>query len=395
LLGTRSSRWHLLVRDPSRAQAPLAELGIETSSPTPDGALILDVGGQSPERVTRALFERGVDVVSFFEEKPTLEAIYLHFSASADAPAPEILAEAPVASPPTPRRAPRHPIARMATFDLRRFASSWGGLALFTAPAILGAIAMLRRAAEGASDQSAVQDSTLFSSTGVTAFEVVGLALQAGLPVLAFLALALGSQSLAAELGRGTLRNVLLRPLRRTEAAIGKSLALLVIVFGGYLLLAATALLLGATLFEFRDITETLPNGARFTLTPASEIWPELRRALVSPLLPLTAYTGLGFLAGSVTRTGAAALGFALSLGVLVDLGRTLSRAFRLTGILPSDYLPSPLSDTSFVRFYVDVANGVSNARFEHPSGAVLVPVAWTLATFFLATLFLVRRPVP
>jgi len=229
----------------------------------------------------------------------------------------------------------------------------------------------------------------------LAAFEVVGLALQAGLPLLAFLALALASQSIAAELGRGTLRNVLLRPLVRAEAALGKSLALLLFVLGGYVLLSGTALLLGATVFEFRDVTETLPNGGRFTLTPAAEIWPDLRRALLSPLLPLAAYTGLGFLAGSIARTGAAALGFALSLGVLLDLGRAFTRAFRLAGGLPSDYLPSPLSDTSFVGFYVDVSRGVSNARFEHASGAVLVPVAWALATFLLATLLLVRKPIP
>jgi hypothetical protein len=254
---------------------------------------------------------------------------------------------------------------------------------------------MLRRAAQGASEQSAVASSKLFSTTDVTAFEAVGLALQAGLPVLAFLALALASQSISAELARGTLRNVLLRPLRRAEAALGKSLALAAFVLAGYLLLAGTALLLGATVFEFRDVTETLPNGAHFTLTPASDIWPDLRRAFFSPLLPLAAYTGLGFLSGAIARTGAAALGLALSLGVLIDLGRALTRALRVAGGLPSDYLPSPLSDTSFVRFYVDLSQGVSNARFEHAGAALGVPAAWALAAFLLATLLLVRKPVP
>jgi hypothetical protein len=399
LLGAESSRWRLFVREPEKARASLAALGVSAANDASSGALFLDLGAHPPERITRVLVEHGVDVVSFSEEKPTLEAIYLRYSASAESAAPASRAEPPPAAvpgrSPSEARAPGHSTLRMTTFDLRRFASSWGLVALFTAPALLGAIAMLRRAAEGAAEESAVESATLFSTTDVTAFEAVGLALQAGLPVLAFLALALASQSVAAEFSRGTLRNVLLRPLVRTEVALGKTLALLVFVLGGYLLLAGTALALGAAVFEFRDVTETLPNGARFTLTPASEIWPELRRALVSPLLPLAAYTGLGFLAGSIARTGAAALGFALSLGVLIDLARAFARALRFTGGLPSDYLPSPLSDTSFVRFYVDVANGVSNAQFEHQAGALLVPLAWALATFLAATLLLVRRPIP
>jgi ABC-2 type transport system ATP-binding protein len=395
LLGAQASRWRLSVRDAEAARASLAKLEVPPPVLASDGTLLLDLGAQAPERVTRALVERGVDVVSFFEERPTLEAIYLRYTAGAEpagaAPRTEPL---PTATP-SHLRAPGHAISRMTSFDLRRLASSFGLIALLTAPAAVGAIAMFHRAAQDASDRSAVRNATLFSTTDVTAFEAVGLALQAGLPVLAFLALALASQSIAAELARGTLRNVLLRPLVRAEAALGKSLALVVLVLGGYVVLSGTALLLGATVFEFRDVTETLPNGARFTLTPAAEIWPELSKALVSPLLPLAAYTGLGFLAGSIARTGAAALGFALSLGVLLDLGRAFTRAFRLAGGFPSDYLPSPLSDTSFVGFYVDVSKGVSNARFELAGGAILVPVAWTLATFLLATLVLVRKPVP
>jgi len=395
LLHADASRWRLVVREPARARAAIAALGGASADAGSDGALLLSLGEHPPERVTRGLFERGIDVVAFSEEKPTLESIYLRAGSGLASPALPSLAARPPAAPPAEPRAPGRAIARMATFDLRRILSSPGRIALFATPALLGVLAMLRRAAESASDQSAVRSATLFSTTDVTAFEAVGLALQTGLSVLAFLALALGSQSIAAELGRGTLRNVLLRPLARTQAALGKSLALVAIVLGGYAVLAGIALLAGATVFEFRDVTETLPNGARFTLTPAGEIWPELRRALLSPLLPLAAYAGLGFLAGSIARTGAAALGLALALGVGIDLGRVLTRAFRWPGVLPSDYLPSPLSDTSFVRFYVDVATGISNARFEHQDGALLVPAIWALATFGLATWFLVRRPIP
>src|SRR5205814_924258 len=122
--------------------------------------------------------------------------------------------------------------------DLRRVARGFGVVSLLAAPALVGAVATLHRAAQGTENAQKVAGEKVFSTTDVTAFEALGVALQAGLPVLGILALAFGSQSIAAELARGTLRNVLLRPLTRLEAAAGKASALLVLVFASYALLA-------------------------------------------------------------------------------------------------------------------------------------------------------------
>jgi hypothetical protein len=283
----------------------------------------------------------------------------------------------------------------MMRFDLARFRSA-GGLALvFSAPAIVGAIAMFRRALEARGDQSAVDAKTLFSATSVNAFEAIGVALQAGLPVLAFAILGLGSQSIAAELGRGTLRNVILRPLTRLDISLGKFAALLAVGAAGYALLLLVAFGIAFAAFDFGDVKEVMPNGAEFVLTRASELWPELWRALASPLLPLVAYASIGLACGAALRTGAAALATALGLGVVLDLSRAILREVGARGGVPSDYLPSPLSDTSFVRFYVDVSQGVSNATFEHAGRAFLVPFAWAVLCFVLAHGTLARRSVP
>ena len=90
----------------------------------------------------------------------------------------------------------------------------------------------------------------------------------------------------------------------------------------------------------------------------------------------------------------AAALALALALGALLDVLRGVMRAFGATSALPSDHLPSPLSDTSFVRFYVDVSQGVSNATFEHGPASIWVPLAWGLVAALVARAIVVRRDV-
>ena len=68
---------------------------------------------------------------------------------------------------------------------------------------------------------------------------------------------------------------------------------------------------------------------------------------------------------------------------------------FEYEAWLPTAYLPSPLGDTSYLRFFADVAEGVSNTAFEFADAATWVPPLWCLATFGLAALVLSRRSVP
>jgi hypothetical protein len=186
-----------------------------------------------------------------------------------------------------------------------------------------------------------------------------------------------------------------LRPLRRVEAAVGKGLALLLFGLVSYALLVGAAVGLSALLFGFRDLTEILPNGKRYPLVAAAELWPDLRSALLSPLLPLAAYAGLGFLAGSVVRGGASALALALGLGVALDLARAVARPAGVEAWLPSAHVPSPLGDSSFLDYYLLVSQGVSNASFSHDAARLLAPALWAAASFAAASWILCRRAVP
>jgi hypothetical protein len=260
---------------------------------------------------------------------------------------------------------------------------------------VVGAIAIARRAAQAQRDAGSVAGAEVFSTTDVTAFESFGVALQAGLPCLALVALGFASQSIAGELARGTLRNLLLRPLTRSQALLGKALAVLALTCAAYAVLAGVGLGLSALLFDFSDVSEILPNGARFLLTGADALWPELRTALGAPLLPLLAYAAVGFAAGTWARSGATALALALGLGIGLDVSRAVLRSFDLEGLVPSAYLPSPLGDSSFVQYYIDLTQGVSNARFEHAGSQWWVPAAWAVLALALAARVLQRRAIP
>jgi len=401
LLGGTNGRYKLELDLPeeialSRALEPI---GV-TARASPGGGSRLEIGSRAPSAVLRALVTSGIAVRSFAPDPPSLEEIYLEYTQRANdrpldgggAGASEALAPAPR---PAARLAPTAPLARVVRYELERVWSRGRILLLLGLPAALALASVLRLHAQARALAEEVQKGALFSTTEVTAFQAVGGALQAGLPLCGLIAVGLATQAIAGELARGTLRNLLLRPLTRVQVALGKLGAQLLLVAGSYVLLACTALAASAWYFDFRGVAEILPDGQRYDLVAAGDLVPELRRALLSPWLPLIAYSALGLLAGAVARGAAGALALGLGLFATLDLARAVARGFDIEGVLPSAHLPSPLGDTSFLAFYADVAQGVSNANFAYASTAVAAPAAWAAFAFAFAVLLLARRSVP
>ena len=358
---------------------------------------MLELGTRAPSDVLRELVGSGAAVSSFAPDPPTLEEIYLQYARRAEEhPSAAAASEpAPQATPPSARLAPPAPVARVVRYELERGWSRGKLLLLLGLPAALAFVNVLRLHAHAQSLAEEVAKGQLFSTTEVTAFQACGSALQAGLPLLAAIAVGLSTQAIAGEFARGTLRNLLLRPVTRVQAALGKLAAQLALVGIAYVLLAATALCASAWFFDFHGVSEMLPDGQRYDLVPASELMPELRHALSAPLLPLVAFSALGLFAGALARGAAGALALGLGLFALLDLLRTLARGLGFEGWLPSAHLPSPLGDTSFLAYYADVAQGVSNAHFAFASTALAAPALWAAAAFAFAVLLLTRRSVP
>jgi ABC-type transport system involved in multi-copper enzyme maturation permease subunit len=266
---------------------------------------------------------------------------------------------------------------------------------LLIAPALLAAGGVTMRWVKAEQDAGRVESGEVFSATSVTAFEGVGVGLRASLLLAAVIAAGIASQSLSGELARGTLRNVLLRPLRRFQVSAGKVAAAFCAALVCYTLLALTARYTAGALFEYGDVVEILPNGEPYPLVAAEDLWGPLRKALWSPIAALLAYTSVGFLAGAVTRTGVGGLGVATASVVLLEMLRLPARSFDFEHWLPSAYLPSPLSDTSYLATYMDLAQGVSNPTQGVAGSVLTVPLVWTVACVLLATLALARRSVP
>ncbi len=229
----------------------------------------------------------------------------------------------------------------------------------------------------------------------MTAFEGVAVALAASLPILALIAAGFASQSIAGELARGTLRNVLLRPVRRAQVVLGKALALGLLLVLGYVGLAGAIVAAAGASLEFGDVSELLPNGQPFVLVSSAELWPELARVLALPLLSLLGVLWLGLACGALVRSSAGALALALGTLVGLDLARLFARGGALEAWIPSAHLPSPLSDTSVVGYFLDLARGVSSARFAFASQSWIVPLAWCALSLVVARAILVRRAVP
>ncbi|MBI5434131.1 MAG: ATP-binding cassette domain-containing protein [Planctomycetes bacterium] len=413
LFAAARGRHRIESAEPARVGEWLAARGL--SSNVVGEQLELELAERSPAELLRDLVRAELPIRAFAPRPASLEEIYLsHTRAAREATAsPESEGSAPreLSAPgegsalsglrapaglraPQERRAPGGAVWRVVRYELTRVFAARSVCVLVLLPAAVGVAAILERRQELQRSLEKVENAELFSATDVTAFEAVARALGAGLPILALAIAGLASQTLASELARNTLRNLLLRPVRRLEVVAGKALALVGVATLGFAALAASALAVGAACFDFGDVTEVLPNGERFALVEAGALWPELWRALAFSFPPVLAYGALGLLAGSLLRGAAPALALAFGGYVFLDLARAFARAWDVEAWLPSAYLPSPLGDTSFVRTFGDLSQGVSNASFEYAQGAWSVPSLWIVACFLLTTWRLSRRQV-
>jgi len=412
LLDAAPGRFEVATSDDRRATSVLAPLGVKSTA-IASGGLALELGACEPVRVSRAIVENGLDLVRFGAVPPTLEEIYLRFARGETIVAPVAADVVPPREPQDPRdrRAPSRPVLRVAQYELSRSFAKPALLALLALPATCAALAVLLEKRDALANLARVKSGEIASTTDVTAFQTVATAMKTGLPLLALVLAGVASQSLAAELARGTLRNLLLRPVRRSQAVLGKAFACVASSLLAYVLLAGTALGVSKLAFGFGDLAEILPNGMSFPLVPASDLWPKLWHALAAPVLPLISALGIGFLAGAFARTAAGALGLAFAALFVLDLGRGIARGFGFERWLHSAYLPSPLGDTSFLHFYSDLSQGISNTSFEYGaplfaklgtgplaqalSSDIAVPALWIVATFLLAAILLAKRSIP
>ncbi|MEY2979878.1 MAG: hypothetical protein RL562_105 [Planctomycetota bacterium] len=367
----------------------LASLGVR---PVDRG--LVEVGDTPPEVLVRALVEAGVDVRRIAPRPTTLEEVYLGLSGEAGRAGPPPM-PAPEPGRPDPKLAPRRPTLRMARHELRRNARRVASALLVAVPAFLAWQRIAALAQDHAVRLAEVKSGALFSTSTVTAFEALGRGLVASLPAVAVVAVAVGSQSIAGELGAGTLRNVVLRPLRRHHVVFGKAWALLVAVVVAYGAALAAAWLSARAYFEFGDRFEVTRKGEPELWIEAVDVWPLVPDLIWAPILPLFALSVLGFAIGAAVRRPVWALSTALFGFLVLDLFRGFTRSAGLGAWVPTSYLPSPFGNGSPIDYFVEVSIGSADAWFAHEDTLIVAPLAWVGAGVLLGVMLLSRLRVP
>ena len=383
----RSDRYQLKTDDPERAIRAMESMGVHASAAS---GLTVELGDREPAAIVKALVDAGIPVESFAPNPPSLEEIYNRDAAPAPASVPIELAK------PQELRAPPRPVRRMVGHEFRRWLGQGTVPVMLAMPALVGVLAIFGRLAETRADAAAVEAGELATATSVNAFEGVARALHPGLWLLSYVVMALASLSIAGEFSQGTLRNVVLRPLTRVQVSLGKWLALLLVTGAAYLLLVGVAAAGATWAFDWGGVVEILPNGEPFELVKMSEIEPVFWRALASPVLPLMAFAGIGFLLGTIVRRGATALASSICIGVLFEFLRGPLVNSPLEAWSPATYLPSKLDGrTSYIDHFVQITEGTSNTLFQFAGTEIWAPLAWALGTFGAAAWILKRRYVP
>jgi hypothetical protein len=374
LLAAEAGRYALATADDAAAARILAAAGI-AAVPHAAGGLELSVGARPAEDVAAELVAKGARLRVWSPRPPTLEEIYLRFTQGRESRNDQVTTGE--TGSPSERRAPSVPILRVMAYEFRRWTSTPTVPVLLALPALLAVREVWRLHGVATQNAADVAGGTVASTSTITAFETFGCALkEAALPLVALTIAGLASQSLAGELSRGTLRNVLLRPVRRLDAAAGKFAALIVAALVSYVVVAAAALGASAHWFEFKDVAEILPNGQPFPLPggEAEKMWPAMAQTVLVMLPAVAAFAGVGLAAGAVVRNGAAGLAVAFGgCALIVALG---------------------VVDASPIESFVEATRVMSTAREPQTALHVLVPLACAMLSFAVAALVLRRRSV-
>ncbi|MEU1467453.1 ABC transporter permease [Streptomyces sp. NPDC005761] len=203
---------------------------------------------------------------------------------------------------------------------------------------------------------------------------LVFASLAAVLPV--FLPMAVGvvaGDSVAGEAGAGTLRYLLVAPAGRTRLLLAKYAATLVFCLVATLVVAASALAVGALLFPVDELTTI--SGTRIGFGEGL-----LRAGLVAVAVAasLVGFAALGLFVSTLTSSGIAAM--AATVGVLITV-QILNAIPQLSGVSPYFFPHYWLSFSDLLRepFYWDEV--LKNLELQALYAAVFGSAAWARFT--------------
>ena len=366
---------------------PIAEMQRELEgldlAPTRDGdRLFVDLGDREAYEVTRALASKA-KLASFAPEQATLERIYLHAAsatnddaATAPPPAVEPTTQTPT---PTPQLGSTNKARRRAyRFEATTLLHKRSTLPLLLLPCVAAAYAVSNYSTRVSEGLAKVEAGEQFSADAGSGFLAVAQGLQTATPVVLLAMIWLASQTIASDISSDTLRNTLIRSLRRRDVLFGKMFVLLSTMMISWIAVVLTSVTISWATVGFGDLEEVSRFGDRDLLAAAADVWPTLLVALTQMTLPLAAIVALSAAASVIARRPALALATAGLLVLLPELFR--GAAGERAGWLLTSHLPIAWRDDSALNFLASVSRGAADSIWVWSDQAVYAPVLWLLA---------------
>ncbi len=369
----------------------------ENSNRNEESTFLVDLKNMRPSELSGHLLNKNIDLMALIPCNPSLEDVYLRIDSTAKQSSvssnPKIdKFPLPSMGRPHDKKAPKWAFLRGINYELTRLLSGFRVVLLFLLPALFAGISISIMHTEAIANAKKVGEE-IFSTTQMTAFDGVGKGLETGLPILMVLITCLASQSIAGEYSKGTLRYLLLRPINRMQISLSKLSSLILICMVSYILLVVSILCISSYFFDFKDLSEILPNGKLFPLVKREDMFNYLWPVLLTPIIPLLSYTAIGFAIGSWVKNNVAAFASTLGAIVFIDIGRAVIPCGDKTiGWLPSAHLPSPFGGHSFLTFYCNMVQGVSNAVNPYANLSIKAPLVWLVLMIVLAMIALNRK---
>lgn len=384
---------HTITGEPLPAlRQRLEQLGM---SPVEDGdRLLVALGDRAAGEVTKALSAAG-SLTSFAPEPATLERIYLQAAQMSMPPPDQAATEATATDTDTPR-----PVMgtaelgglRSLMFESRSLLQRRATLPLLTIPCVAAALSVHRYQSAVRSGLARVTAGDAFSADAGSGYLAVAQAMQAATPCLALALLWFSSQSIAADVSGDTLRNTLVRSLRRQDVLLGKVTVLLSTCLLGWAASLATAVGFSWLKVGFGDLEEVFEAGDREVLAEAADVAPAMLVAATQMLLPLCAVVLISTAASALVRRPAMALALAAAFLLGPDMVRLW--APEQSGWLLTSHLPSAWRDDSVLNYLAATARGAADALWLYADLAVWAPLAWAAAAIVALTITFQRMRI-
>lgn len=357
-------------------------------------AYLIDLKNIQPAELSRHLLNNKIDLLALVPCNPSLEDVYLNIHSATQhnkVISSSDSSSLPFKGKPKEINALKWAFLRGINYELTRLLNG-RIILLFLLPAVFACISIFMMYNQASANAEKVGEE-IYSTSQMTAFDGVGKGLQTGLPILLVLITCLASQSVSGEQSKGTLRYLLMRPMNRMQISLSKLSSLILICIASYIVLVVSILFISSYFFDFKDLSEILPNGKLFPLVTKEEMFNYLRPVLMNPILPLLSYTAVGFAIGSWIKNNVGAFATTLGAIVLIDIGRAIIPGGNKTiGWLPSSHLPSPFGGHSFLTFYCNMVQGVSNAANPYADLSIEAPLIWLVLMAALAVIALNRK---